>query len=340
MMSTSRVPDSDAVIRAAGPRILRELTRPWAPGRGSLVVVAVSGGGDSTALLRLLAGLAPGRGWRLVAATLDHGLRGASSADDVRFVTALAADLGVPLEVSRLDAVPGSEDAARRARLAFLADVARRHGAGAVALAHTMDDQAETVLQRLARGAGTAGLAAMRRWRPPWWRPLLGVRRRDLRTLLERLGQAWREDETNVAPDRLRSRLRGRVLPALERAAGPGTVAALARHARLAAEDDLLLEQLAAERLGDVIVATAPGRFSCSRAALRGLPGPLARRIVRRLVAALGRGTTRLEADHVDAVLGLLAPDARGMRIELPRGVTARRERGLLVLETPVETVR
>ncbi len=329
-MNPSPARRPDPVVEAAGPRILRELTRPWSPDRGAVVLAAVSGGADSVALLRLLAALAPGRGWTVVAASLDHGLRGAAGADDLRFVERLTASLGLELAGGRLDAPPRGEAAARGARRAFLERIAREHRAAAIAVAHTMDDQAETVLQRLARGTGLAGLAAMRRWSPPWWRPLLGVRRSALRSLLRTLGQPWREDETNLAPDQLRARLRARVLPALEAAGGAGAIPALARAARLAAEDDALLAELAAARLAEIVVSSGRGRIACSLGALRALPTPLARRIVRRLVAAISAGRVRAEADHVDAVLHLLDPTCQGTVVDLPEGLRVRRAAGLI----------
>jgi tRNA(Ile)-lysidine synthase len=179
------------------------------------VGVAVSGGGDSTALLLIAWDWARDQGRPLAAATVDHGLR-PDSAAEAAGVAALCARLGIPhetLKAEGLGAAAGNlPAAAREARFALLGQWAARRGLAAVLLGHTMDDQAETVLMRLARGSGAEGLAAMqaavRRHGLCWLRPLLGVRREALRALLRARNEAWIEDPTNEDPgyDRVRAR--------------------------------------------------------------------------------------------------------------------------------------
>ncbi len=319
------------------PALLEETCRPPAPARGDRIVVAVSGGADSVALLHLLAALAPGRGWDLLVATLDHGLRGAAGAADRAFVEELARELGLPCRSDRRDARPvrgeSPEQAARRVRLGFLAEVARETGARCVALGHTMDDQAETLLDRLGRGTGTRGLAGMRRWVPPLWRPLLGVRRAALRALLEREKLPFREDETNLDPAFRRNRVRNELLPVLERVLGPGAVPALARAARLAADDEDLLEALAAEREPGIVLVREEGIAVLDRKALGALPPALGRRILRRCLEGDPAGPVRPAASHLEALLRLARADGPGTRLDLPGGWTARREAGRLLLE-------
>ncbi|MCH8169255.1 MAG: tRNA lysidine(34) synthetase TilS, partial [Proteobacteria bacterium] len=166
--------------------------------------VAISGGGDSTALLIIAARWAGKRGRAIAAATVDHGLRRESAAEAAG-VAALCARLGIAhriLPAGDLAAAGGNlSAAAREARFALLGDWARARDLSAVLLGHTMDDQAETVLMRLARGSGAEGLAAMqpvlRRDRMLWLRPLLGVRRAALRAVLRDAGIDWVEDPTN-----------------------------------------------------------------------------------------------------------------------------------------------
>lgn len=201
--------DTATALRAA----LDRLTAEAAP--GGPLGVAVSGGGDSTALLVVARAWAAERGRALHAATVDHGLR-PESADEAAAVAALCARLGVPhetLSAGALKAMAGNlPAAAREARLARLADWAGRRGLAAVLLGHTMEDQAETLLMRLGRGAGTEGLAAMepavRLHGVVWLRPALGVRRQDLRALLRAEGVGWAEDPTNEDPafDRVKAR--------------------------------------------------------------------------------------------------------------------------------------
>jgi tRNA(Ile)-lysidine synthase len=200
-----------------GAAVFAELDRLVPTGAPDLaaVGVAVSGGGDSTALLILAAGWARERGRRICAATVDHGLR-PESAVEAAGVADLCARLAIPHEILRtgnLRSAGGNlSAAAREARFALLGDWARTQGASAVLLGHTMDDQAETVLMRLARGSGAEGLSAMqavlRRSGMLWLRPLLGARREALRAVLRAEAIAWVEDPTNedAGYDRVKAR--------------------------------------------------------------------------------------------------------------------------------------
>ncbi|HET9496911.1 MAG TPA: tRNA lysidine(34) synthetase TilS, partial [Candidatus Limnocylindria bacterium] len=219
------------------------------------LVLAVSGGPDSMALLHGAAALSRSRGWQLVVAHLDHGLR-PDSAADATFVTEAADALGLTWRLRRTDVAAeagargfGIEEAGRAARYAFLDAVAADLGSETlVATAHTADDQAETVLFNLARGTGQRGLRGMRTRRGRVVRPLLHARRADLRAALDGAGLPYRLDPTNDDLRRTRARIRGEVLPALE-ALNPAAVEALVRFASLAADDDALLDALAAAEL-------------------------------------------------------------------------------------------
>ncbi len=184
--------------------LVRIATRCFETGPCEGLGLAVSGGGDSMALLHMLAPEARARGIAVRVATIDHRLRPEARAEAERVARACA-DLEVPHEILDWTGWEGRgnlQDAARRARRSLLADWARRHGLGAVALGHTLDDQAETVLMRLARGSGVDGLAGMVAARADegmtWLRPLLGLRRDDLRGWLTARGIAWDEDPSNV----------------------------------------------------------------------------------------------------------------------------------------------
>lgn len=217
-------------------------------GPGDGVVVALSGGGDSVALLHVLASLAAPLALRLTAAHLHHGLRGADADRDLVFARRLCARLGLTLVEARADVAAEAgargispEMAGRVARQRFLALARAQVGARFVALAHHADDQAETVLLRLGRGSGMLGAGAMTAAGPgAFVRPLLGERRTTLRAYLEAIGEAWREDATNAEPGTPRNRLRLAVLPAWE-AADPGVGGRLARSATLIREDAELL---------------------------------------------------------------------------------------------------
>lgn len=211
-----------------------ELLRP-----GDRVLVACSGGADSTALALLLARSARRLGLAAVSiAHLDHALR-PDSRDDAAFVEDLAARLELPA-ISERHPVKrrrgeSPEAAARRVRYAFLERAAKATGSTVIVTAHHMDDQAETVLLRILRGTGPRGLAAIRPKRPlrrgsriRLVRPLLVFRRERLREWLTRWGQAWREDPTNASGN-VRARLRNRAIPVLRECAGRDPVPLLAR---------------------------------------------------------------------------------------------------------------
>lgn len=295
---------------------------------GEALVVGLSGGADSVALTDVLATLAARRGFRLVAAHLDHGLR-PESAEDVVFCTDLARRLGISIRTDRADVrgrarldKSGLEDAARCERRAFLRAVRKAEGAAAIVLAHTRDDQAETLLLRLLRGAGSTGLAAMRPRAGDIVRPLLGVSRADVLAYLAERGLAWREDATNADPAFLRNRIRHELIPYLESRFNPRIRAGLAREAGLLADEDETLEA-AALHLADTIVRSDGDGIVLLRAGLRAAPRALARRVVRQALARAG-GLSGVSVHHVDRLLDLAASDRpSGRSLTLPGGRTA-----------------
>lgn len=220
------------------PPDVRDTVRRYALEHGLLrpgaLVVAVSGGTDSTALLLVLADLAPELGLVLHVAHFDHRARRTGAAD-AQFVSDLAAHVGATIRVGRAEARPTSEDDARRARYAFLARVAAECRATAIVTGHTRDDQAETVLLHVARGSGIGGLAAMRPSRGGIVRPLLCIGRAETASVCAAAAIVVREDPTNRSLRYARNRIRRRILPELARI-NPQVSGALARLADAAAE--------------------------------------------------------------------------------------------------------
>ncbi|MEW6488754.1 MAG: tRNA lysidine(34) synthetase TilS [Thermodesulfobacteriota bacterium] len=284
------------------------------------ILVACSGGLDSVCLLHLLAQRLAGSGTRLEVAHVDHGLR-EGSARDAGFCRRLADDLGLAFHHLRLE--PGAfgrgrglQAEGRRLRRRFLEETLASRGLGAVALGHHADDQVETVLFRLLRGAGPRGLAGMQEWAPPYLRPLLGVRRAGLEDLARRQGWAHREDPSNQTDRFARNRLRRAALPAL-RAVHPGADAAVLRLARSSREDDACLSQLAREALGAAAVCEPEGlRFP--RGALAGVHPAVRRRVYLAAWEAVGCDPEVLEARHLESVEALLAPGRAHRRAPLP----------------------
>ena len=239
-----------------------KLAKTWPPTawRGVRVLAAVSGGPDSTALLRALCALNDGGPGRIAVAHFNHRLRGQESDADAAFVADMAVRLRCPYEVGyppeamiRPAGGDGLEAAARRARYQFLTQTAARLGARYVAVAHTADDQAETILHRILRGTGIGGLAGIRRARPlseatTVIRPFLEFRRAEIHAYLEQLGQPYRLDATNLDSRRTRNRIRHRLLPTLAAEYNPDVIGALFRLGSLAGEVQSLVGEIV-ERL-------------------------------------------------------------------------------------------
>ena len=255
---------------------------------GETVLIAVSGGSDSVALLYLLQHLAAA--WKLTLRVLhvDHQLRPASSRDG-EFVRGVSVRLGVPAEVVTVTVAPeGSpEAAARAARYRALEAYADRIGAHRIAIAHTADDQAETVLMRLLEGTGVRGLAGIPVTRGRIIRPLLAERRDTLRTLLVRAGIEWIEDPSNGDLRFLRNRIRHELLPVLGATYNPEIVESLVRVARLARATTNALESVAAREL-ERLARVGPGELVLPLADLHALSGEIAAEVLRQGAARLG----------------------------------------------------
>lgn len=308
------------------------------------VLVAVSGGGDSVALLHLLARLAPKRRPELMVAHLDHGLRRGSAADR-RFVERLGAALGLKVisarravrEARRKD--ESLEEASRRVRRAFLLEAAEEAGADAIATGHTQDDQAETILMRLARGAGPGSLSAMSPAGPgPFVKPLLGLERAALRAWLGRRRLRFRDDPTNRSLAFDRNRVRRLVVPVLARALNPAAARHLVEAAARLREDAAFLDAQA-EGLFEVIAKPRGGVLKIEASALAAIPRPLAARIARIALEAAGCDPRKVSARHVEALLALAAGGA-GASLDLPGRIELRKRAGLLEFRPCVSPAR
>mgnify|MGYP001195921809 FL=1 len=301
---------------------------------GSRVLVAVSGGADSVALLLLLQSVSGPLTLHLEAAHMDHGLR-PESADDVRFVRELCARFQVPLTVERRDvralaqACKGNmEEVARKERRAFLEATAQRLGCDRIALGHHRDDQAETVLLRLLRGTGTAGLAGMYLPAGAYVRPLLDFDRADLQAFLNARGIGWREDATNNDLRLTRNRIRHELLPLLQ-TFNPQIVQRLDDLSRLLADDEAYWEGLLQELL-ERNLQQESGAFAMPREIFLSAPPALAGRLVRAVLAKARGDLRRIELQHVEQVLALARGGRPQAELHLPAGWVARRYDRLL----------
>jgi tRNA(Ile)-lysidine synthase len=333
------------------------LTASWPPAQwsGVHVLAAVSGGADSMALLRALveAKRRAGGAGHVLAGHVNHQLRSAASDADERWLCQQCRELGVRLEVRREDAATlaaaegdGLEAAARSARYRLLTEMAERAGARFVVTAHTRDDQAETVLFRLLRGAGLRGLAGMRRFRKlspgvVLARPLLDETRAELEAYLHGLGQPWREDASNANIEFARNRLRHELLPYVREHFNADADAAINRAASLAAEAQSLVEKLADELLARCIV-TEQSVGSANRVAaalsvapLRGQPAIVVREALRQAWRRAGLSEQSMTHDWWRQLAQLASYRETAGKLNLPGNVLAQRQGDLLVLSPP-----
>ena len=292
---------------------------------GDRVLVAVSGGVDSVVLLHVLRTLASELDLTLVVGHLNHGWRDDASEEDARFVESLAEEAGLRIvseRVSEEDLEPhvglGREGAAREVRLAFLGEAAAHVGATRIAVGHTANDRAETVLFNLTRGAGGAGLAGIDAVNGPLIRPLIAVTRKDVLAYAGDHALAWREDQSNADPSFARNRIRHRVLPELE-AINPRSVEAICRAADLAVDGTRVEELLTARLWSEVTAHEEPGDLRLDREAFAALP-PGAERVVLREAFRRVRGDLQgIERQHVDAVVEMARSESGHASANLPR---------------------
>ena len=318
---------------------------------GERVGVAVSGGADSVALLLVLIELRKQLGIVLSVAHFNHKLRGKNSDQDERFVAKLAATYGLVFHVGRMDVGAKAkrdkanlEDTGRRARYEFFEGLVQSGHVDKVAVAHTADDQAETVMGHILRGTGLAGLGGIHPRVGHVVRPLLGVRRGELRAYLKSKKQAWREDATNRDTARMRARIRKKLMPVLEKQFQAAVVEHLATLAELAREDEAFLDAMVSDAMrtcvekgagwtkistSDLLArlrdfTTESTEFTENNLAICG-------RIVRRIVGELKPREGQLNAAHVHSILDLARRGENGKCLDLPGGVQVRHEHDSLI---------
>jgi tRNA(Ile)-lysidine synthase len=349
-MDALRARSLHAVLRQVAEAVRRKrLIQP-----GDRVLVAVSGGADSVCLLTLLhemreRALVPGIELRM--AHVNYGLRGDESEEDEAFVRELGSKLGVPVDCERVRLTPKSggtlQSRARDARYAFFERVLREQGMAVVATGHTADDQAETVLLWLMRGAGTGGLTGIpvkrvisegsraltgRAGEPPGIiRPLLGVTRRQVLDYLAFRGMPYRSDSSNGTPRYRRNRIRREILPAL-RSLNPGIVEVLARGADILAADAAVLDGIERERWRAVAKDASPGLVVLDGDRLAAEPLGLQRRLVRRALAVVRQGPEGLTFRHVSDILERVLAGTHGAGLNLPGGLRVERHGARIVM--------
>ena len=322
-------------------RVVRTIRRHELLTRGGRVLVALSGGPDSVALVHLLLEL-QAEGELTVAglAHFNHRLRGADADDDERFCREMAATLGLPIDVGSADVRAAAastgrsiEDVARELRYQFLEEAAVRLAADAVAAGHSLDDQAETFLLRLLRGAGPRGLSGILPRAGRVIRPLIDIPRAELRQYAADRSLAWRDDASNADLAIPRNRVRHELIPYLEREFSPGISRVLAREAAIARDDERRLHEEAIDFTSSIVLITTGGKIEVDALALRSLHPALAARVARQALTVLASGRF-IGFDHANRLLELAA-GAEGDAADLPgqRGV---RQGRAIVLGAPL----
>lgn len=304
---------------------------------GSVVLAMVSGGADSVALLRLLASGELGSVAGLFALHVNHGLRGAEADADQAFVEGLCAELGVPCHAIRYDVAAYAEaeglnleDAGRRVRYRFAeAEIDARCEElglsplrGTIAVAHTFDDRLETFLARMVSGAGAGGLRSIAPVRGRVIRPLIGARRAEVTEYLQRLRQTWREDVTNTDTTRQRAWVRHELLPLIEQR-NPAFDSVAARMLGILGEEDDLLTEMA-DAFAHDFARREGGALLFERGFMQTLSRPMARRTLRQALLQAFPEASRLESEHVEALVDGLVDD--GFARDLPFGLRAEAE--------------
>jgi tRNA(Ile)-lysidine synthase len=316
-------------------KVKKTINREHLLSSGDSLIVALSGGADSTALLDLLAHL-PDLDLKLIAAHLNHCLRGAESDADEEFCRALAHRYAVPFETRRADVKKiaeecrlNLEDAGRRARIDFFNEIRTKYGTTAVVLAHHADDQAETVLMRLMRGSGMSGLSGMAyRNERGYLRPLLDITRAEIEQYLNKGGLKWREDDSNYDTSFLRNRIRHQLLPLLEEY-NPTIRANLAATASILRGDEALLEELTEQAFRESC-RIEEGSVLCAVSKLYSLKAALQKRVLRRAIKALTGTLEGVSLRHIDAIAALLVSDRPNSQLALPQEITVVREYDVL----------
>ena len=306
---------------------------------GDRVIAAVSGGPDSVCLLHCLVELAPEYGIELLAAHFNHKLRGEDSDRDEQFVEGLCKRLNVPLSLAGEDMAAVSrrekgslEELCRKSRHGFLEGLAREKGFGKIALGHNLDDQAETVLMNVIRGTGIDGLKGIDPVRDCFIRPLIGIERKEIIDFLSSRGIPWRTDHSNSENSFRRNSIRNSLIPFIRENYNPSIVDALGRLANIARSENEFLDSLMGKAASSW--DPLPGRgVKIPTGELLGHHPALRKRIIKSALEGLSPVKGGISHEHISAAIKVAGGKEPGASLDLPFGISARREYDFLVIE-------
>ena len=320
--------------------VLETIRRENLASPGDSVLVAVSGGADSTALLHILASLAPVLGLNLAVAHLNHQLRGGESDEDQTFVEKLAVSLGLPCYTGREDVRAfgkkhrlNLEEAARRLRYRFLFDTADRHGATTIATAHHADDNAELFLMNLFRGSGSAGLKTMgpRGHGGRVIRPFVDTTRQDILAYLHENHHSFRHDRSNDDRTFLRNRIRHDLLPLIENSYQQGIGRTLNRTARIFGDDEAFLDDITESIFQEAVREQTDQSLTLAVSVLASRHRAILRRVIRKAMGHVKKDLRRISFVHTEQAVDLLFMDGTLRSLDFPGRLRAIRRDDILV---------
>ncbi|MDI6795700.1 MAG: tRNA lysidine(34) synthetase TilS [Desulfatibacillaceae bacterium] len=330
----------DRAVLKVLARVRKALLRSGLQGPDKGILCAVSGGVDSVALLHALCLLRKDPGFFVGAAHLNHCLRGAEADKDADFVKNLCSSLDLKLHIEKTDVLRiarsrglGVEEAGRNIRYAFLERVRSAYGYTVIALGHHGDDNAQTVLLNLLRGAGPQGLSGMDEQSGSLFRPLLGLYRNDILAFAQALSLEFVEDSSNQDMDFTRNRVRDFLIPLLEENFNPSIKKGLNRLAFIMSQENNWMELEAKKAFEQCLMEQGPSFASLSAQSLSSFHPALGRRVLREAVRRLKGELLRLEWGHVDDALKLAQPSKQSGQAHLPGGLVATRRGQRLFVE-------
>jgi tRNA(Ile)-lysidine synthase len=320
-------------------KLIRTVKRHELLKKGDKVLVACSGGPDSVALLHLLHQLRYKYKLALYLAHVNHGLRGRESNSDERFVRGLAEKLGIPILVKKADVKKlaeqkglNLEEAARLVRYEFFESLVEKHKLDKIATGHTLNDQAETVLMRLLRGAGPTGLSGIPIKRGKIIRPLLETTREEILDYLKQNKIKFRIDKTNLKSDYLRNKIRNKLLPGLLKEYNPNLTKVLGRTAALFSELEEQIEKQTEKVAQRILSSPKDGVVQLKLRQFQKFPTILQRNLIRMAWENLSKEIYPLDFDQVERVLDLANPGTVGQRVNLKKNYWAEKEQNQLAL--------
>ncbi|MGD8343064.1 MAG: tRNA lysidine(34) synthetase TilS [Desulfobacterales bacterium] len=340
-MSKKTSVSSDSDVQKRILRVVEHTLRSYSMIQsGDAVLVAVSGGPDSVALVHILRALAPKYGLILAIAHLNHGLRHNASDSDQAFVTALAEKFQMPLYVERQDVRLyqksrhlSVEEAARQVRYRFYHRCASEHGYDKIALGHHADDNAEQVLMAMLRGSGPLGLAGIPPMRPDHIiRPLIHLRRSELLDYLASQNLDYVEDTSNRDLRFLRNKIRSRLIPKLQAEYNPKCVDSINRTATILFDEEKWIDDHILPIYKDAVILESPERLGLSLDRLKQEPIAAQRRLIRKALLQVKGNLRRITFAHIEAVLRLVQPGTTGHKLDLPDNICVGRDQGRLLI--------